>query len=261
MQLAANLSLLYSDLPVADRFAAAAADGFHYVEILLPYDHSPKWYAEQLRRNGLTLVLINTPVISPAYPVGTAAQPEAHDLFKKAMEQAAAVCQATGCTAVHVMAGKADPRYSRDAQSAALQTNLRWTNNHYPDLVLHLEALNKADVPDYFYSVPQQVAHELAIIDSPWAGMQFDFYHVVKEGLSPAEQVERFFSLVRHVQIAGAPDRHEPDLEQNDLLEGVVRLKALGYGGYMGLEYRPAQTARQGISWVQPLLDQRLGTF
>src|SRR5690554_1279461 len=102
MRLAANLSLLYSYLPVAERFAAAEVDGFRYVEILAPYDESPEWYAQQLRHHGLELVLINTPVVSSEYPVGVAAQPGSQKLFQDAMAQAASVCQATGCTAVHV---------------------------------------------------------------------------------------------------------------------------------------------------------------
>lgn len=261
MQFAANLTLLYADLPVAERFAAAAADGFRYVEILLPYDESPQWYAGQLDQHGLELVLINTPVVSPDYPLGTAAQPGAHELFQEAMHKAAAVCRATGCSVIHVMAGKADAHYSRDDQSAALHKNIRWACDTYPDLTLNLEALNRADVPDYFYYLPEQVAGELATIDRAQAGMQFDFYHVVKEGLSPADQVARFSSFVRHVQIAGAPDRHEPRLEQDGLMAGIQCLKTQGYDGYLGLEYRPAQSVRQGLSWTQGLLKQGLAVY
>lgn len=258
MKLAANLSLLYADLPVAERFAAAAADGFRHVEILAPYDESPEWYARELERHGLQLILINTPAVLPEYPFGMAAQPRAGQLFRDAMEQAAAVCWATGCRAVHVMAGKLDPRYSRQTQATSLHDNLRWASDAYPELVLQLEALNRADVPDYFYHLPEQVALELAAIDRAQVGMQYDFYHVVKEGLSPVEQLERFHSLIRHVQIAGAPARHEPDLQRDGLMPGIRRLLDGGYDGYMGLEYRPAKTAKDGLSWLQPLYDDRI---
>lgn len=258
MRLAANISLLYSDLPVAERFAAAARDGFRYVEILAPYDESAKWYAQQLNQHNLQLVLINTPAAPPAYPVGMAAQPQAREQFQAAMERAAEVCTATGCKAVHVMAGHAGASDARRAQSDVLKENLDWATKRYPDFVLHLEALNKTDMPDYFYSVPSQVAKELANVDSPNVGMQFDFYHVAKEGLAIEAELTRYFPVVRHVQVAGAPDRHEPVLARDNLLAGFKLLHALGYTGYVGLEYRPAQTARQGLSWVQPLLDQEL---
>lgn len=258
MQLAANLTLLYADLPVAERFATAVADGFRHVEILAPYDESPQWYARELQDHGLELILVNTPVVSSEYPVGTAAQPQATELFRQAMEQAASVCTATGCRAIHVMAGKRDPRYSRDDQAAVLHDNLRWASDTFPDLILHLEALNRVDVPDYFYHLPEEVARELAAIDRKQVGMQYDFYHVVKEGLSPIDQVERHFPFIRHVQIAGAPNRHEPDLGHDGLLAGIRSLVTGGYDGYLGLEYRPAQTASHGLSWVQPLLDEGL---
>lgn len=255
MKLAANLTLLYADLPVAERFAAAAADGFRHVEILAPYDEPPEWYARQLERHDLDLILINTPAMLPEYPFGMAAQPLAGDPFRHAMEQAAAVCMATGCRAVHVMSGKRDARYSRQEQASCLHDNLRWASDAYPDLVLHLEALNRADVPDYFYHLPEQVALELSAIDRAQVGMQYDFYHVVKEGLSPLEQLERFRSLIRHVQIAGALGRHEPDLGRDGLMAGIRSLCDGGYNGYLGLEYRPAQSARHGLSWLQPLYD------
>src|SRR5690606_18772188 len=86
---------------------------------------------------------------------------------------------------------------------------------------------------------------ELQQINHSRVGMQFDFYHVVKEGLSPRDQVERYFSYVRHVQIAGAPDRHEPNLQLHGLLAGVRQLRSMGYTGFLGLEYRPATVDRK----------------
>lgn len=258
MRLAANLTLLYESLPVSERFAAAAEDGFRYVEILQPYDHPPEWYARQLQCHGLELVLINTPVLSSEYPVGMAAQPSARHLFGEAMQRAVAVCRATGCRAIHVMAGKTDTHHSRSAQLATLCENLRWANDTWPDLALHLEALNRVDVPDYFYSLPEQVAQALIAIGREQVGMQFDFYHVVKEDLQPAEQVRCYGSLIRHVQIAGASARAEPDLNRDGLLAGIQSLKTQGYDGYLGLEYRPAKRVGDGLSWAVPILDKNL---
>ncbi|HLU15063.1 MAG TPA: TIM barrel protein [Burkholderiaceae bacterium] len=255
MQLAANLSLLYAGLPVAERFAAARDDGFRYVEVLAPYDQAPQWYADQLRAHDLELVLINTPVMSDNFPTGLAAQPGKQSLFQAAMQRAVQVCQATGCCAIHVMAGNRDQHYSHAEQSATLKANLQWAANEWPSLTLHLEGLNQTDVPGYFYARPEHVAHELQQINHSRVGMQFDFYHVVKEGLSPRDQVERYFSYVRHVQIAGAPDRHEPNLQLHGLLAGVRQLSSMGYTGFLGLEYRPATVAREGLHWVQPLAD------
>ena len=124
MQLAANLSLLYAGLPVAERFAAARDDGFRYVEVLAPYDQAPQWYADQLRAHDLELVLINTPVMSDNFPTGLAAQPGKQSLFQAAMQRAVQVCQATGCCAIHVMAGNRDQHYSHAEQSATLKAGI-----------------------------------------------------------------------------------------------------------------------------------------
>src|SRR5690606_35852375 len=156
---------------------------------------------------------------------------------------------------IHVMAGNRDQHYSHAEQSATLKANLQWAANEWPSLTLHLEGLNQTDVPGYFYARPEHVAHELQQINHSRVGMQFDFYHVVKEGLSPRDQVERSFSYVRHVQIAGAPDRHDPNLQLHGLLAGVRQLSSMGYTGFLGLEYRPATVAREGLHWVQPLAD------
>lgn len=264
MLLAANLSMIYAHLPVEQRFAAAARDGFRYVEILQPYDMSPAWYARQLADHGLQLVLINTPTVQPDYPMGVAAQPDAIAEFQKAMDTAAAVCQETGCSAVHVMAGKNDASHSREAQSAALRENLRWACERHPGLVLQLEALNATDVPDYYYSRPEQVAAELEALTGSRVAMQFDFYHVVKEQLHLSDELRRCFPSVAHIQIAGAPQRAEPRLEQDGLMQGLEQLHEAGYQGYIGLEYRPAAFTPLGapaLDWLSPLLERKLVHF
>lgn len=261
MRLAANLTLLYGDLPVADRFAAAARDGFTYVEILQPYDYSAHWYAQQLHEHGLELILINTPVTSPDYSMGVAAQPGVASVFQAAIDQAAHVCHVTGCQQIHVLAGLRNTTFSRDAQSQVLRENLRWALARHPALEFNLEALNQDDVPAYFYDRPAQVAAELTKLSGTRIGMQFDFYHVTKQGLNLIEQLDANIDDVRHVQVAGAPLRHEPELYADDVWAGFKRLQTLGYQRYVGLEYRPENGVANGLSWLQPLLDQGLARF
>lgn len=268
MKLAANLSLLYGALPVEDRFAAAANDGFRFVEILAPYDYPPNWYAEQLQKYSLQLVLINTPnqIDNGVAGMGFAAQPKQEIQFQTAISQAAQVCKATGCNAVHVMAGNLSPQFGREQQSHALQNNLVWASKQYPNLRFHLEALNTEDAPNYFYSQPAQVAHHLGLVHQRIksektstadhainVGMQFDFYHTVKQGLNITEQLREYFSYIFHVQVAGASGRHEPHPNKDGIRQGFEKLYALGYQGYIGLEYRPLHSVSQGLSWLNGL--------
>src|SRR5690554_2541074 len=250
---AANLTLLYGHLPLEARFEAARRDGFRAVEILFPYDRSPEWYAGQLQRHDLRLVLVNTPIEASVAPWGRAALPGQQQAFRDDFARVAAVCEATGCAAVHVMTGcvAADDPAARQT----LLENLSWAAGTWPGLRLQLEALNASDVPGYFYSRPQQVIRILQAIGADAAGLQFDFYHVVREGLDLLAELGTGLPWVRHVQVAGSPARNEPDLGRDQLLEAFRRLHRAGYRGHIGYEYRPAGDVASGLAWADPLLE------
>lgn len=257
MKFAANLTLLYGHLPLAERFEAAARDGFTAVEILFPYDETPQWYANRLTEAGLQLALINTP-ITAEHPGGMAAQEGAQTLFQGAWAQALEVCSATGCRVVHVMAGVGESQAeSRQLQHAALLDNLAWAAAQNRSITLTLEALNRVDVPGYFYDEPQQVLSILRELDEPNIGLQFDFYHVVKQGLDVLATLAPCVPWIRHAQVAGSPDRHEPDLQQHALLEGLRRMAESGYAGFLGFEYRPRANVADGLAWARPLSAMR----
>jgi hydroxypyruvate isomerase len=254
MQLAANLSWMYPDLDWAQRFEAAAGDGFVGVEILLPYDEPADWYAKKLRANGLELALLNTPISPGTGKLGLAAIPGAEDEFRQGFDRARAVAQATGCRRIHVMAG-----YVAGLDQAACTTvllrnlGLALERAARDDLVLTLEALNRTDMPGYFYYLPAQAIEIARHFDSPHLRVQFDFFHCVRESLDLQREVRAAAPLIGHVQIAGAPGRHEPDLAQSGLLEAVAALPGLGYDSWIGCEYQPLATAAEGLGWCEPL--------
>ena len=255
LKLAANLDWLYGHLPLQARFGAAAADGFDAVEILLPYEQAPQWYAAALREHGLQLVLHNTPIrASSPGRLGWAAIPGARREFAEAFAQARAVAQATGSRRVHVMAG-----YCEDHDPGACQDALRHSLQHAlaaaeaDDLTLTLEPLNRTDMPGYLYHLPAQVIDVLREFDSPRLRLQFDYYHCAKEGLDLGAELAQAADWIGHVQIAGAPDRHEPDLDRDRLLEAVRALPATGYRSWLGCEYRARGTPAEGLRWCAPL--------
>lgn len=245
--------MLYHNLPESDRFAAAANDGFKRVEILAPYNHPPQWYAEQLKKHSLQLVLINVPA------PGFAATPLHEPQFKAGIIQAAQVCRLTGCKAVHILAG--DKTTDSAQQSQTLRQNISWAIQQYPLLTWHLEALNAIDMPNYFYSEPQHVIDEIISIDNANVGMQFDFYHVIKQGLNLEQQISLCASFIRHVQVAGSPERNEPDACLDTIVQGFHALKDIGYNGVVGLEYRPKSNVAFGLSWLNTLIKDGLLKF
>lgn len=257
MQLSANLSWLYRHLDWDERFGAAASDGFRGVEILLPYDHPPDWYARQLLDAQLELTLINTPIGAERGRLGWAAIPEAGPQFRQAFDRARVVAQATGCRRIHVMAGDVSG-LAHEACLSALRSNLDYALGltEADDLVLTLEALNRSDMAGYFYHLPEQVIEVLSEFDSPRLRLQFDYYHCVKEGLDVPSSVAASAPWIGYVQIAGAQGRHEPDLSQAALLEGVAALPSLGYDDWLGCEYQPRGVPAEGLRWCQPLRER-----
>lgn len=259
MELVANLSWLYPDMAWEQRFAAARHDGFDAVEILLPYDQPPAWYAARLREHALVLALFNTPITPDAGRLGLAAIPGAQPQFRQAFDQARAVAEATGCRRIHCMAGATatlDAAACRQALLQNLEHALALAERD--DLTLTLEPLNRVDVPDYFYHQPGEAIAVLRQIDSPRLRLQFDYYHCARESLDLAQAVRDASPWIGHVQIAGAPVRSEPDLAADGWFDAVAALPANGYDGCLACEYTPRTTAGAGLHWCQPLRDRGL---
>jgi hydroxypyruvate isomerase len=254
MQLAANLSWLYPDVDWADRFDAATQDGFEGVEILLPYDKPADWYARKLQAHGVQLVLFNTPISPGIGKLGWGAIPGAENEFRQGFDRARQVAQSTGCRRIHVMAGDV-AGLDAPACRAALLRNLEvaLTLAMHDGLVLTLEALNRSDMPGYFYHRPAQAVEVLQHFKSPHLRLQFDFYHCCKELLDLRQELQAAAPWIGHVQIAGAPERNEPDLLRDGLLEAVASLPGLGYDSWVGCEYRPLTIAAEGLRWCEPL--------
>ncbi|RYY73492.1 MAG: hydroxypyruvate isomerase, partial [Comamonadaceae bacterium] len=208
-----------------------------------------------LRDHGLQLVLHNTPIRtdSPGRR-GWAAVPGAQAEFRAAFAQARAVAEATGSRRIHVMAGNCDGLEAPDCRRTLLD-NLRHALSaaEADGLTLTLEPLNRADMAGYCYHLPSQVIGVLREFDSPHLRLQFDYYHCAKEGLDLSAELAQARDWIGHVQIAGAPDRYEPDLSQGGLQQAVRDLPVTGYRSWIGCEYRPRGTPAEGLSWCAPL--------
>ncbi len=254
MELAANLSWLYRELPWSERFAAARADGFRAAEILMPYDEKPEWYAQKARESGVELVLINTPVGEGQAFRGMAALPDMQAEFRAGFDRALAVTAATGCRRIHFMAGHVeglDHAACTDSLRRSIAYALKLAERD--GVVLMLEPLNRSDMGGYCYWLPEQVIALLREFDSPHLRLQFDLYHCAMEGLDLLEQAQAAAPWIGHVQVAGTPGRHEPDLAKGSFLQAMTALPGLGYDSWVGCEYGPRGTAAEGLGWCEPL--------
>lgn len=255
LKFCANLSMLFAELPFRERFAAAADAGFRAVEILFPYDDPPEEIASLLRKNGLELVLINTPPGDwAAAERGFAAVPGAEDRFRAALDRAAVTASRLGARLIHIMAGVRPEAASLTDCETAFVENLRNAAERLAPLGIAgtIEPLNPIDMPGYVLSNPDQAQRIIAAVDAPNIGFQFDLYHCAMIGLDLDRAVTRYLAGARHIQIAGAPGRNEPDTGNVNYAPLLARIDAEGYAGWIGCEYRPRGLTREGLGWIAP---------
>jgi hydroxypyruvate isomerase len=262
---AANLSMLYPELDFLDRFEAAAKDGFEGVEYLFPYAWEAREIAARLKGNGLQQVLFNTaPGNWDGGERGLACIPGREAEFAKAIEQALTYAQALECPRIHAMAGLVPAGSTREAVRATYVANLRKAAavaaKQGVDLLL--EPINTRDIPGFFLNRQDDAHRLLEEIGASNVKVQFDLYHCqVVEG-DVAMKIRQYLPTGRvgHFQIAGVPQRHEPDLGELNYpyLFGVIDEVAAqcGWQGWVGCEYRPARGLQPGgtsagLGWMQ----------
>ena len=252
---AANLTLMYTEHPFVDRFAAAARDGFQFVECQFPYEVPAAQLALALAANDLQQVLINAPAGNPGER-GIAALPGREAEFQRSMlEQALPYAQALNCPRIHVMAGTVPEGADPNAYRNTLLRNLQWAAPIAAKAgrSLMLEPLNPRDAPGYLYSRQAQ-AHDVVLeLGAPNVKVQFDLYHCqISEGdVAMKLRHDLPTGRVGHIQFAGVPERHEPDIGElnHDYLFKLI--DELGWSEPIGAEYKPRGGTSAGLGWMR----------
>ncbi|MFN8828719.1 MAG: 2-oxo-tetronate isomerase [Labrys sp. (in: a-proteobacteria)] len=247
---AANLSMLFTEWPFLDRFAAAAGAGFDAVEFLFPYDHAPEEIAARLQRNNLTLVNFNLPPGDwAAGERGLAALPERRAAFRSSVDTALAYARATGVRRLHMMAGLADPGVRANAE--CYLDNLRYAAGRLADwdIDLLIEPLNGRDMPGYFLNDFNQARGFIVEAGRANAKLQFDIYHRQILHGDVTQALTALMPIIGHIQIASVPGRHEPDSEELSFVHLCTTIDSLGYAGHIGCEYRPRAGTLAGLGW------------
>ncbi|MDE1556438.1 MULTISPECIES: 2-oxo-tetronate isomerase [Comamonas] len=261
---AANLSMLYNDVDFLDRFAAAALDGFKAVEYLFPYAYTPEQLAALLRQHGLQQVLFNAPPGDwDAGERGIACLPGREAEFREGIARAITYAQALQCPRIHVMAGLMPQDVDPATVRATYVANVRYAAEQAAahGIQILLEPINGRDMPGFFLSRQDQAHALVAEIGATNVKVQMDLYHCqIVEG-DLAMKIRQYLPTgnVGHFQIAGVPERHEPDVGELNYPYLFQLLDTLGYDGWIGCEYKPARGAaphatRDGLGWLQPWL-------
>lgn len=248
----ANLTMLFTERPFLDRFAAAARAGFRGVEYVGPYDYPPAEIAARLRDNGLTQALFNLPVGDWASgDRGLACHPHRVAEFREGVTRAVQYAHALGCPTVNCLAGIPSPRSTIAESHRTLIENLRYAADRLAEaqVLLVIEPVNRFDMPGFSIT---HSGRALDIIDETGSNnikLQYDMYHMQRMEGDLAVTIERRLPRIGHIQIAGNPGRNEPSVGEINYRFLIERLDALGYEGWVGAEYHPRGRTEDGLAW------------
>ena len=255
---AANLSMMFNEVPFLDRFALAAKAGFKGVEFLFPYEHPAAEIAARLKDNGLQQVLFNAPAGDFGKGErGMAAIPGKQVAFRESIKLALEYATTLACPRLHIMAGLKPEGVAHDTLTAVYGANLAYAAEECAKAGVKpiIEPINHRDIPGFFLNTTDQAAAIIAAVGPEKLGMQFDLYHCqITEG-DVVKRVEKHLPLIAHMQVADTPGRHEPGTGEVNWPFVFKTIDALGFRGWIGCEYRPAGETLAGLSWFAPYKD------
>lgn len=257
VRLAANLSTMFQDVGFLDRFDRAAAAGFSAVEFMFPYEEPAEKVAEKAAANSLEVVLFNLPAGDFAGgDRGLAALPDRVDECRAGVDKGLEYAEALNCGMLHMMAGVVPGAKGPEYEQTYID-NVRYAADKVADAgkTVLIEAINtRVDIPGYFLDSSAEAARLIEAIDRPNVRFQFDVYHLqIMEG-DLARHVEEMLPLIAHIQIADNPGRNEPGTGEINYEWLLSKIDALGYGGWIGCEYKPVGKTEDGLGWAAPYL-------
>ncbi|MFL6692355.1 MAG: 2-oxo-tetronate isomerase [Ramlibacter sp.] len=253
---AANLSMMYVEHAFLDRFAAAARDGFQAVEYLFPYEHPAAQLAKRLKDNGLAQVLFNAPPGDwGAGERGMACLPGRGEELRTAVHRALEYAAELQCPRVHLMAGLAPAGVDRAVLGRTYLENLAWAAQEAAKqgVQILIEPINTRDIPGFFLNRQDEAHAIVSEVGAPNLKVQMDLYHcqIVEGDVSAKLRQYMPTGRVGHIQIAGVPQRHEPDLGEVNYPFLFDVIDETGFDGWIGCEYRPKAGTSEGLGWLR----------
>ena len=255
-QFAANLTMLFNEVPFLDRFERAARAGFDAVEFLFPYAYPAPEIKKRLDANGLRLVLHNLPAGDwDAGERGIGCLPERVDEFRDGVLRAIEYAGALGVKQLNCLAGKAPAGADEALLRKTFVANLRHAAGALKKAGIRLliEPINTYDIPGFYLSRTAQALSIIDEVDSDNLFLQYDIYHAQRMEGELAATLEKHLARIAHVQLADNPGRHEPGTGEINYPFVFAHLDRIGYRGHVGCEYKPATTTEAGLGWLRDL--------
>ncbi len=259
LRFAANLSLLFTELPFLERFAAARAAGFSSVEIQFPYALGLEAVADALSQQQLELILINIP--AGGWDNGDRSlccDPRRQSEFADGLALALQWAKRLSVPKLNFLAGITPCGQNEEQIQQALESNLRLAAQqcHKANVELLIEAINTEDLPGFRLHYSTQIVDLIKRLDLPSTRLQYDVYHMqIMEG-NLINTLNRLSTHIGHIQIADVPGRHEPGSGEINFSNLFKAIEAMGYSGYISLEYNPSGQTESSLEWLQPWITQ-----
>jgi hydroxypyruvate isomerase len=251
---AANLTMLFNELPFLDRFEAAAKAGFKAVEFLFPYPYAVAELKDRLAANGLTLVLHNLPAGNwDGGERGIACLPERAGEFREGVAKAIEYGTALGVPQLNCLAGKAPAGMADAVLRETFVGNLRYAAGELKKagLKLLMEPINTYDIPGFYLNGTAQAIALIDEVGSDNLFVQYDIYHAQRMEGELVATMQKHLARIAHIQLADNPGRNEPGSGEIHYGNVFKALDRMGYTGWIGCEYKPATTTEAGLGWLK----------
>ncbi|CAB5719699.1 Hydroxypyruvate isomerase [Delftia tsuruhatensis] len=251
---AANLSMLFTEVPFLDRFERAARAGFEAVEFLFPYAHTAREIKERIDAHGLQIVLHNLPAGDwDAGERGIACHPDRVDEFRAGVAKAVTYAHALGVPQLNCLAGKAPAGVDAATLRRTFVENLRFAAAALSaaNLRLLIEPINPFDIPGFYLNRTDEALSILDEVGAPNAFVQYDIYHAQRTEGELAATLQKHLARIGHVQLADNPGRNEPGTGEINYPFLFAHLDRIGYQGWVGCEYKPARDTESGLGWIE----------
>lgn len=250
---AANLTMLFTEVPFLERFKAAREAGFRSVEFLFPYEYEMSQIRDLVEKNGLQVVLFNLPAGDwAAGERGIAADPRRKEEFREGVKRAVEWARALGVPRLNCLAGRRIEGFTFEEQWQVLADNVRYAAEVLGEhgINLMVEPLNPYDVPGFLLHTTAQVFQLIGEVGLPNVYLQYDIYHAQKVEGNLTVTLREHLARIGHIQIADNPGRHQPGTGEINYPFLLREFDNMGYGGYVSLEYIPVPDTVKSLSWV-----------
>ena len=256
LKASASVNFLFPGVGIEQVVTRASEAGFTALEFQMLGPSDADRFARVIEASSLEVALINFDVTHFVQGgAGHSGVPGRTEEFESALKSAFHNARLLNPAVMHIGPSRIPEGVRRDHCMAQLADNLRRAVDRFSPIStrLSVEALNRKEFPDILIGSPEEALEVIDSVGDPRLVFQYDIYHAARDGRDILLDLKTHIAKIGHVQFADCPGRHEPGTGTVDFPEIFTTLRSLGYDGYVGAEYKPAEDFRNSLAWM-PLL-------